>query len=135
MTTPNEVLAAGIMAKLTGGFLKKVDESTTTPSNSGPANRIDPMAVIRNQALTPQQQQLLRQVNAAAEAAYPLATEHAMPVPAMPSVPAPQQEFDFGPPPSAAAITANNDVTATLKSIDTSIKKLINLLETKWQAN
>jgi hypothetical protein len=135
MPTPDEIFAAGLMAKLTGSVLKRVDESTLQTPSTGPANRIDPMAVIRNQTINPEQQHLLRQVNAAAEAAYPLPQEQIIPPIAAPSVvteSSPQQEFDFGSPTSKVA---NSEVAATLKSIDTSIKRLVELLESKWQTN
>lgn len=135
MATPDEIFAAGLMAKLTGSVLKRVDENTIQMSAAGPANRIDPMAVIRNQAIDPNQQQLLRQVNAEAEAAYPLPQPQFTP-PAVIPEPSPQGEFDFGAPSATAnAVIANTDVVNTLKSIDGSIKKLITLLEAKWQTN
>jgi hypothetical protein len=135
MPTPDEIFAAGLMAKLTGSVLKRVDESTLQQPSTGPANRIDPMAVIRNQTIDPQKQQLLQQVNTAAEMAYPLPPELVQPAPASAPVDQSlQQEFNFGTT-SASNNAANNEVTQTLKSIDTSIKRLVELLESKWQTN
>ena len=138
MPTPDEIFAADIMAKLTGSVLKRVDESTMQMPSTGPANRIDPMAVIRNQTVDPQKQQLLQQVNAAAEMAYPLPPETihqpVQPTPAPTVDQSLQQEFNF----ASSQISnsaANNEVTQTLKSIDGSIKRLVELLESKWQTN
>jgi len=134
MATPDEIFAAGLMAKLTGSVLKRVDESTMQMPTTGPAMRIDPMAVIRNQALDPQKKQLLEQVNAAAEAAYPLPPEPVHQAPAQPvlqpvapvvqSAPNPQQEFNFDVPYTNVLI-ASEQVAATLMSIDESIKSLL----------
>jgi hypothetical protein len=135
MATPDEIFAAGLMAKLTGSVLKRVDENTTQMPASGPAMRIDPMAVIRNQAIDPQKKQLLEQVNAAAEAAYPLPSPaYQAPQQPTPPTPNPQQEFNFDPP-RANALVASEEVATTLKSIDSSIKRLLTLLEAKWQKN
>jgi hypothetical protein len=50
--------------------------------------------------------------------------------------PSPQQEFDFGTPSTKTNVMlASADVVNTLKSIDDSIKKLVTLLEAKWQTN
>jgi hypothetical protein len=143
MSTAEQKFAAALMAKLTGSVLKRVDESTVNPSSSGPANRIDPLTFIKppqpaTHVPNQQQQHIIQHLNAEAERLYPL-PESSVPASAPYSIPVPpvddsQMLLPFDPP-KPAAVVANNEVAATLKSIDESIKKLVNILEKKWQKN
>jgi hypothetical protein len=92
MAVSEEQLAAAIMAKIAGGNLKKVDESSLSPVTPGMnANRIDPMSFVR-QAIpaqsgpTPQQIQMMEHANKQAEMLYPLPQADLAPIPQMPPV-------------------------------------------------
>jgi hypothetical protein len=138
MSSAEQKFAAALMAKLTGSVLKRVDESTINPSSAGPANRINPVDFIRpaQPIQAAQQDHIIQQLNAEAERLYPLPGTTSQPPlqPVLNNNDDNQMLLPFDPPKTPNTV-ANNDITATLKSIDDSIKKLVNILEDKWLKN
>jgi hypothetical protein len=118
MAVTEEQLAAAIMAKIAGGNLKKIDDSSLSPVTPGMnANRIDPMSFVKNVSAptgpTPQQIQMMEQANREAERLYPLPQADLTPIPQMPSAapaPGPANITYSTPSPQAAPVTLSDSV-------------------------
>jgi hypothetical protein len=127
MSTLDEQIAAATLAKIFGSELKKIDDNTIQRPSSGQAARLDPasfLTVVR-EIKQQQQQQDAQQANMLAEQLYPLPAPMPAPIP----FEQPNQRDR-----AAVETVASSELIDVLKSIDSSLSKITNIIETKWQS-
>ena len=132
-------LEAALIAKLTSNDLTTVDQFTTQRSNSGQANRLDPLSFARQNnrplvdpRIAQQQQRMIEEANRAAEQLYPL------PPPVSSSLPIPVtervetvKETIMSRENHTALLEQLVCISQSFKSVDTTLKNLVTILELK----
>jgi hypothetical protein len=116
MSDFEDQLATALVAKMAGMTLKSVDESTTHRVG-GPATRIDPTSFLTaiHEKKKQEQQKQSEELNKIAEQMYPL-PEPIQPLPHIQPQIVEQQN----------TAVASSELVEVLKSIDSSIKELVN---------
>ena len=129
MSTFEEQIAAATLAKIFGSELKRVDESTLQQTSSGPATRLDPASFLTatHEVKQRQKQQQVDYSNQLAEQLHPLP-------PPIQSLPVPEYVPPLTTGNNVLLKTNNDELISTLKSIDETLIKLVNIIETKWQS-